>query len=133
MTTSSANREAIIASAQRHALERETFFQNVSYNFNAHNKHIVNHPYYDGRRSVWEHKDPESLLKKFAGTGRPERGVPGNIGYKEVVDFKERIGIFKDKEGVIALPTTRGTIHYGKKGAHIVPAHPNPVSKHIPK
>ena len=44
-------------------------------------------------------------------------------GYKEVVDFKEHIGIWKNKTE--SLPTTKGTIHYAKDGAHIVPAHPN--------
>lgn len=45
-------------------------------------------------------------------------------GYKETVDFGEQIGIWKSVDGITELPTTRGTIHYGKKGAHIVPVKP---------
>lgn len=76
-------------------------------------------------KSIWDHKNPEDLLRKFAGTGHPERGTLGMPGYKETVDFKEYIGIWKNSDGTIQLPTTRGTIHYSKKGAHIVPARPS--------
>jgi hypothetical protein len=37
--------------------------------------------------------------------------IPGNSSYKEVVDFGEHIGIYKDLQGLV-LATTRGTIHY---------------------
>jgi hypothetical protein len=47
----------------------------------------------------------------------------GQRGYKEVIDFKENIGIWKNLNED-SLPTTKGTIHYSKQGAHIVPAHP---------
>jgi hypothetical protein len=47
------------------------------------------------------------------------------VGYIEKVDFKEVIGIWKDKQGKNATPTTRGKIHYDKDGgAHIVPTNP---------
>jgi tetratricopeptide (TPR) repeat protein len=128
MIISSKNKEAVISSALKHATERENFFKNIKYNFDAHNKHIFDHNDYKLQRSIWLHKDPEGLLEKFAGKGHVERGSPGHFGYKETVDFKETIGIWKNAEGTIELPTTRGTIHYGKKGAHIVPANPNPGS-----
>jgi filamentous hemagglutinin len=82
------------------------------------------HAVFDGVRSIWEHPDPEKLLRLFAGKGHPERGSFGTPGFKETVDFKERIGIWKSIDGKTMLPTTRGKIHYGKKGAHIVPAKP---------
>jgi tetratricopeptide (TPR) repeat protein len=126
MTISSVNKEAIVASSLKHAAHREAYFKNVKYNFDSHNKHIVGHHYYDGTKSIWEHPDPERLLKNFSGKGRPIKGVSGEAGYKETVNFGEHIGIWKDEGGLFNLPTTRGTIHYGKKGAHIVPAHPNP-------
>nr|WP_272913370.1 polymorphic toxin type 50 domain-containing protein [Criblamydia sequanensis] len=94
----------------------------------SHYKHIPSHSYYDGRRSIFDHPDPEGLLKRFAGTGKPKSGVMGEPGYREVVDFGEYVGIWKeDKIGGLSLPTTRATIHYSKKGAHIVPVHPNPL------
>ncbi|MDP1881210.1 MAG: polymorphic toxin type 50 domain-containing protein [Parachlamydiaceae bacterium] len=126
MLISNANKETIVASACKHASEREAFFKNIHYNFNSHNKHVLDHKYYDGKRSIWTHKDPESLLRRYAGKGHPERGSPGSFGYKETVDFKEKIGIWKNVDGTLELPTNRGTIHYGKKGAHIVPVNPDP-------
>ena len=86
---------------------------------------------YDGVRSVWVHPDPEGILRKFGGKGHSERGLPGQPGYKETVDFGEYIGLWKSEDGTMSLPTTRGTIHYGKKGAHIVPVHPNPKYKKL--
>lgn len=78
--------------------------------------------------SEWTHKDPESLLKRFAGSGVSGGNKQlGTCGYKETVDFGESIGIWKSVDGKIQIPTTRGTIHYGKKGAHIVPSNPNPI------
>lgn len=66
-----------------------------------------------------------SLIKKFAGKGKPlNKEIPGNPNYGELIDFGEHIGVWKDKEGIISLPTTKGHIHYSKKGAHIIPANP---------
>ena len=48
------------------------------------------------------------------------------IENEENVDFKEHIGRWKSKDGMISAPTTKGSIHYSKKGAHIVPINPNP-------
>ena len=126
MAISNANKEAVVASSLKHASEREAFFKNVKYNYDAHNKHILGHNDYNGTRSIWNHKDPEGLVRRFGGTGYIKRGYPGSPGYKETVDFQEYIGIWKNADGTIELPTTRGVIHYGKKGAHIVPSNPNP-------
>lgn len=47
-------------------------------------------------------------------------------GYKEWVDFQETIGIWKDKSGKGLDTTTQfGIIHYGDRGAHIVPSNPH--------
>lgn len=51
-------------------------------------------------------------------------GEPGLPGYKEKVDFGEIIGFYIDEAGIEKLPTTKGVIHYSRKGAHIVPAYP---------
>jgi filamentous hemagglutinin len=34
------------------------------------------------------------------------------------------VGTWVSPDGTQRLPTTRGIIHYGKRGAHIVPARP---------
>ncbi len=126
MISSPANKKAIIDSSLRHAAHRKAYIKNVKYNFDSHNKHILSHNDFDPKRSIWQHKDPEGLLKDFAGTGYPGKGEFGMPGFRENVDFKEHIGIWKNMKGTLELPTTRGTIHYGKKGAHIVPSDPNP-------
>ena len=127
MTISSANKEKIVAESLKHAAAKESYFKNVKYNFDAHNKHIRDHNDFIKTGSEWQHKDPEGLLKRFAGTGvSGGNKQPGICGYKETVDFKEHIGVWKSRDG-IELPTTRGTIHYGNKGAHIVPSNPNPI------
>jgi hypothetical protein len=52
--------------------------------------------------------------------------------YKESVDFKEKIGIWRDKEGVLPdTDTSFGIIHYAKKGAHIVPSIPNTIKREM--
>lgn len=91
-------------------------------------KHIVGHNNYVASRgrSIWTHPDPEGLLKRFAGKGRAVNSYPpGSPGYKENVDFGEVIGEYIDVDNpALRVPTTNGTIKYGKEGAHIVPARP---------
>jgi hypothetical protein len=75
-------------------------------------------------RSILEYPDPQSLLSKHAGSGKAVAGIPGVTEYIEMVNFEEYIGIYINEEGSLHLPTTWGTIHYSKKGAHIIPAYP---------
>lgn len=126
IASSKARKDAVVANALRHASERESFFKTIKYNWADHNKHVPTHSYYDVKRnrSIWTHNDPEGLLKKFAGKGQPLRETPGSTVYKERVDFKEVIGYYKTIDGTCEVPTTVGIIHYGKKGAHIIPARP---------
>lgn len=60
----------------------------------------------------------EEMIKQFSGTGRP---VGAN---KEIVDFGRVIGYYVDDSTGKRYPTTMGTIHYSKDGAHIVPSKP---------
>lgn len=83
-------------------------------------KHLIGHNNYIPGRSILtitlEHA--QKLVETYAGTGiwwRPN---------KETIDFHEIIGIWVDPRGSGGLLTTIGTIHYGKKGCHLVPAHP---------
>jgi len=88
-------------------------------------KHIRGHNNYvpRRRRSVLT-KDPSELARR-AGTGHPVNKVPrGQPGFKERVDFGEVIGEYINPATGIAVPTTKGIIHYGKNGIHIVPARP---------
>lgn len=87
-------------------------------------KHIPGSWNYDVKKSILTHPDPEKLFKKNAGKGQKIKGVPGKPDYRERVDFGEMIGYYVDEGTKQKLPTTIGTIHYSKKGGHIVPGKP---------
>jgi len=53
--------------------------------------------------------------EKYRMDGENGRGMP-------TVNFGKKIGTYK--KGEVSVPTMRGTIHYGKKGVHIVLAPP---------
>ncbi len=90
-------------------------------NMGQQGKHLIGHNNYIEGRSVLT-ADPAKLAQK-AGTGTPANAAPrGTPGFRERVDFGETIGDFV-KDGV-ATPTSKGIIHHGKEGIHIVPAKP---------
>ena len=62
--------------------------------------------------------DIQNLLNEYSGKGTP---INSN---KERVDFGKIIGKYYDTENNKFIETTIGIIHYGKNGAHIVPARP---------
>ncbi|NQW72147.1 MAG: hypothetical protein HQ453_05405 [Actinobacteria bacterium] len=45
---------------------------------------------------------------------------------KEVVDFDVTIGTYRNPGNGSSIPTSWGTVHYSKSGAHVVPAKPRP-------
>lgn len=85
-------------------------------------KHIPGHNNYDPKagRSIFKGSlaDAQRLIDEFGGTGS---WVGDN---RERVDFGRVIGTWMGSRGEGRLPTTVGFIHYGKNGAHIVPARP---------
>ncbi|MHA6199408.1 T7SS effector LXG polymorphic toxin [Bacillus subtilis] len=93
----------------------------------AQEKHIPNAPNYkqeiaNGKnKSIFygDNKTAQELLDKFAGKGQL---LPN--GKKERVDFGKPIGKYYDRDTGEYIETTRGMIHYGKDGAHIVPSEP---------
>ncbi|HDR8261976.1 TPA: transposase [Bacillus cereus] len=93
----------------------------------AQEKHIPDTPNYkqelaNGKnKSIFygDNKIAQELLNKFAGKGQL---LPN--GKKERVDFGKTIGKYYDRDTGEYLETTRGMIHYGKDGAHIVPSEP---------
>jgi hypothetical protein len=90
-------------------------------------KHIRGSNNFIEGRSEWTHPDPQGLVDKFAGKGKQVGKISrGNPGFKEKVNFGENIGLSTDKftPKERPTPTTYGTIHYSKKGVHIVPTHP---------
>ena len=125
MVLSDTAKETIRIEALEHAAKRKKYLKNTKIFTDQQNKHIPGKHNYIPGKSILEHPKPQKLLNKFAGSGRALNGeIPGTPNYREMVDFKEHIGIWKNDKGT-SLPTTKGVIHYGKKGAHIVPSHPD--------
>lgn len=44
--------------------------------------------------------------------------------FKELITLNENFGMFGDRRTGTYIPTNRGTIHYSKRGTHLVPAPP---------
>ncbi len=88
-------------------------------------KHVPGSRNFELGKSELTYPNPQELLKRFSGTGILHGSAES--GWRETIDFGEPIGNWVD--GTTAkLPTTRGTIHYGRDGgAHIVPSNPNPT------
>ncbi|GLF89231.1 ribonuclease YxiD [Bacillus safensis] len=92
----------------------------------AQEKHIPETPNYKQevangkKKSIFygDNKKAQELLDNYAGTGK-ELGKN-----KERIDFGEAIGKYYDIDTGKYEETTKGMIHYGKDGAHIVPARP---------
>ena len=100
------------------------------YNLKVHEgkqgKHIVGHNnYVEGRSIVSISSEKlQSLIYKHAGTGDIIRTRKDIWNNKEVVDFREPIGEYIDRETGERIQTSVGTIHYSKDGIHVVPAKP---------
>lgn len=92
----------------------------------AQEKHIPETPNYKQevvngkKKSIFygDNKKAQELLDKYAGTGK-ELGKN-----KERIDFGQAIGKYYNIDTGKYEETTKGMIHYGKDGAHIVPARP---------
>lgn len=97
-----------------------------SINWTKQSKHILGESYKEGK-SILTYSDPQKLINDFAGKGQKYFNESGL--WKEVVDFGEKIGKYLDNGTNKLLDTTRGTIHYGKDGVHIVPAKPTNLLK----
>lgn len=68
-------------------------------------KHIPGHNNFEKGNSELTHQNPQSLLDKFAGSGRRINDS------KEAVDFGVTIGTWVGPGGGPGLPTTKGIIH----------------------
>ena len=88
-------------------------------------RHIVDSPHYIEGRSILT-ADANMLLRLYAGKGKQQKNDKGNFEGRETFMHTDEIGIWKDGEGSHSK-TNRGTIHYSKTGAHIVPSKPNNV------
>jgi len=102
----------------------EAFFRNIKIHWGRQNKHIEGTNNYQKGKSILQHSDPERLIKVHGGSGLQVRGTPGEVGYQEVINFKEHVGLSICEKTGTKVSTTWGKIHYSKEGAHIVPTVP---------
>ena len=88
-------------------------------------KHVPNTNNHIPGRSVLT-GDAQKLLDTYSGKGQPVgKPLRGQPGFREQFDTGNQIiGTFNDSRTGTSVSTTRGTIHYSKDGAHIVPARP---------
>lgn len=84
-------------------------------------KHIPgNNNYQEGRGIIYGGLEKaQQLLDEYAGSGDYMEKSKN-----ERVDFHQIIGEYFGQGDTKGTPTTMGIIHYGNKGAHIVPARP---------
>lgn len=88
-------------------------------------KHLPGQPNHDESKSTitLSITELQRLVELMAGTGKWHKS-----GH-ETVDFGVVIGMYRNPETSHGMPTTRGTIHYSKTGAHVVPAYPHPFRR----
>lgn len=90
-------------------------------------KHIPGHNNFQPGKSELTDSNPQELLDQGAGMGQQIGSRPvGQSGSKERVDFGRSIGNYVDPVSGEKTPTSVGVVHYGSRGAHIVPARPKP-------
>ena len=85
-------------------------------------KHIIGHNNYQSGRSILSESAQELLDAFHAGNINSSQTINS---VKTRVDFGKVIGNYKNQETGQLVPTTKGIIHNGKNGAHIVPSSPN--------
>jgi hypothetical protein len=106
---------------------------NLTVNMNQQNKHIVgtnehktaNASASTPRSTIDSNIDVQKLVNNYAGTGSVKGKIPlGQPGSKENISTNQFIGKYYDHNINMFVPTKNFTIHYSKKGVHIVPARP---------
>lgn len=80
--------------------------------------------YIEGRSYFYQDVDPATLIEKYHGTGEIRFSRAGNWTNKEFIFMDRDIGVHIDGSAGIESSTNGFSIHYSKRGAHIVPARP---------
>lgn len=88
------------------------------------NKHLRDsNGYIPGRSYIYgDVEAAQVLVARYAGTGDPKLTRAGAWTHKEFVTADKAIGVLVDQETGQEIETRRFSIHYGKRGTHIVPA-----------
>ena len=91
-------------------------------------KHVCGHNNYDPARSELDGgmEAARALVRRYHGRGdmRAHLDKNGNLSAREICQAEGRIGTWRDERGNEA-PTDRFTIHYSKRGTHVVPSEPS--------
>ena len=91
-------------------------------------KHVRGHKNYDPTRSELDGgmEAARALVRRYHGRGDMHAHLDknGGLSAREVCRAEGRIGVWRDRDGN-ERPTDRFTIHYPKRGAHVVPAKPS--------
>lgn len=97
---------------------------NKTINKGAQNKHILSSKgYIEGRSYIFgDSEDAQRLVNRYSGTGEIKLNAKGEWANKEFVVADKLMGMVIDPKSKDEIPTKRFSIHYGKKGTHIVPA-----------
>lgn len=98
-------------------------------NSKSQSKHRLNNPEYNEfvKKGIFpsyttlSNMEIQTIINECVGNGVTFKA--GN-GFREVVDCKQTIGKFYDKETKEYKDTSIGTIHYSNKGTHLVPCAP---------
>lgn len=92
-------------------------------NIGNQNKHILGSKgYIEGRSYIYGTlDDAQRFVDQYHGTGESLFDRKGNWKNREIVAIERDIGVCLDIDGASEI-TNAFTIHYGKKGTHIVPA-----------
>ncbi|MGN7167948.1 phage minor capsid protein [Paenibacillus cellulositrophicus] len=86
-------------------------------------KHIKGHNnYIEGKSYLTiSTEEAQELVNRYAGTGEIRLTQRGEWNNKEIIVTNERFGVYIDQDTGEELVPDGFTIHYGKKGVHIVP------------
>ncbi len=88
------------------------------------NKHIVGSKgYQEGRSYIYgDLSAAQDIVNQRAGTGEIRLNDHGEWNHKEFVTLDHDISVYINPQSGEHYPTNTVSIHYGKKGTHIVPA-----------
>lgn len=93
-------------------------------NIGNQNKHIVDSKgYQEGRSYIYSDLNTvQDIINQRAGTGEIRLNDSGEWNNKEFITLDHDIGMYINPQSGERYPTNTVSIHYGKKGTHIVPA-----------
>ena len=87
-------------------------------------KHIKDDPgYIDGKSYIFgDLETAQNLVNTYSGTGEIKFNAKDEWTNKEFITADHVVGMLVDQETGSKIETRRFSIHYGKKGTHVVPA-----------